>query len=104
MATKSQIKKIHTLKNVLTLEDEVYREMLMSYNVQSSKNLSYFDAVLFIRALEDKAVSLNLWQKQPLKYANLSRDDMATPAQLRMIEGLWRELSYVDNNKYANIN
>lgn len=26
---------------------------------------------------------------------------MATPSQLRMIEGLWREICYVDNDKFA---
>ena len=103
MATNSQIKKIHTLKNILSLDDDLYYEMLHSFDVSSSKNLTYTEAIIFINILERKAISLNLWKMKPKKYSELHRDvDMATPAQLRMIEGLWRELSYFDNNRFAN--
>lgn len=40
MATTSQIRKIHTLKNFIGLDDDLYREMLMTFGVQSSKNLT----------------------------------------------------------------
>lgn len=93
MATTSQIRKIHTLKAFLGLDDDLYREMLMSFGVQSSKNLTYTEAVIFIEILEDKAAEINRWQKQPKKYANLNRScKMATQSQLRMIEGIWREI------------
>ena len=102
MATISQIRKIHTLKNVLGLDDDLYREMLMSFGVCTSKELTYTESLVFIDILEDKAVARNLWEKQPKKYEDLNRDDkMATDAQLRMIEGLWRELSYFDDDKFA---
>ena len=29
-------------------------------------------------------------------------DKMATPPQLRMIKGLWREICYCDNDEYAS--
>lgn len=102
MATISQIKKIHTLKNVLGLDDDLYRDMLMSFGVCTSKDLTYTESIVFIDILEDKAVERNLWKKQPKKYEKLNRDDkMATDSQLRMIEGLWREVCYFDNDKFA---
>ena len=101
MATAYQIKKIHTLKNVLGLDDDLYREMLMPFKACSSKELSYLSAIDFIEILENTAVTLNCWVKNPKKYENLKRDNMATPAQMRMIEGLWREISYFDNDDFA---
>lgn len=102
MATTSQIRKIHTLKNIIGLDDDLYREMLMSFDVQSSKNLTYTEAIIFTEILEEKAVALNRWEKQPKKYENLHRnEDMASDAQLRMIEGMWREVCYYDNNEFA---
>ncbi len=101
MPTAAQIKKIHILKIVLGLEDDLYRELLMHFNVQSSKELSYLGATAFIEILENKAVALNCWVKRPKKYENLNRINMASPAQMRMIEGLWREVSYFDDDKFA---
>lgn len=102
MSTATQIRKIHTLKNIVGVDDDLYREMLMSFDVQSSKNLTYTEAAIFIEILEEKAIALNRWQKQTKKYSDLSRDiDMATPAQLRMIEGMWRDICYFDNDKFA---
>ena len=102
MATISQIRKIHALKNILGLDNDLYIEMLMSFGVQSSKNLTYTEAALFLEILEDKAEEHNLWKKQRKKYADLNRsNDMATQAQLRMIEGIWREICYYDTDKFA---
>ena len=57
---------------------------------------------MFIEILEDKAVECKLWKKQPKKYEELNRDkQMATNAQLRMIEGLWQEICYFDDEKYT---
>lgn len=102
MATTSQIKKIHTLKYILGLDYDLYIEMLMSFGVQSSKNLTCTEAAVFLEILEDKAVEQNLWKKQSKKYADLNRSqDMATQAQLRMIEGMWREICYYDTDEFA---
>ena len=102
MASASQIRKIHILKNVLCLDDDLYREMLMSFDVQSSKDLTYTEAIIFTEILEDKAVALNRWQKKPKKYEELKRSGkMATQSQLRMIEGLWREICYFDKDDFA---
>ncbi len=102
MATTFQIRKIHTLKNILGMDDDLYREMLMSFDVQSSKNLTFTEAGIFIEILEERAIASNKWVKHPKKYENLNRDEeMATSAQLRMIEGLWRDLAYYNTDKYA---
>lgn len=102
MATISQIRKIHTLKNVIGLDDDLYREMLISFDVQSSKDLTYTEAIIFTEILEDKTVALNRWEKQSKKYEDLYRsDNMASDAQMRMIEGMWREISYYDEESFA---
>ena len=76
--------------------------MLMSFGVGTSKNLTYTESLVFIDILEDRAVERNLWEKQPKKYEELNRDSkMATNPQLRMIEGLWREVCYFDNDEFA---
>ena len=100
MATTLQIRKIHALKNVLGLEDDLYREMLFSFGVCTSKDLTNTEANVFASILEEKAVKQNLWIKKPLKYDDLEREDMATPAQLRLIEGLWREIAYANDEKF----
>lgn len=103
MSTFAQIKKIHTLKNVLHLDDDLYIDMLMSFGVQSSKGLTNTEAGIFLEILEEKAVAINKWEVRTKKYEELnSRDeDMATPAQLRMIEAIWREVCYIDSPEFA---
>lgn len=103
MSTYAQIKKIHTLKNVLHLDDDLYLDMLMSFGVQSSKDLTNTEAGIFLEILEEKAVLINKWEVRNKKYEELkSRDeDMATPAQLRMIEAMWREVCYIDSTEFA---
>ena len=57
MSTISQIKQIHTLKNILGLDDDLYRDMLASFDVYSSKNLTITEAAIFINILKDKVKS-----------------------------------------------
>lgn len=103
MATNSQIRKIHTLKSLLGLDDDLYREMLMSFGVCTSKDLTFTEAAIFVDILETRAVERNLWKKQPKKYEDLNRDGkMATPPQLRMIKGMWRDICYFDNDEFAS--
>lgn len=101
MATISQIRKIHTLKNFIGLDDDLYREMLLSFSVQSSKNLTNTEAGIFIEILEAKAEKFENWIKRSKKYAELCRDEkMATPSQLLYIEGLWKEIAYYDDENF----
>ncbi len=100
--TTFQIRKIHTLKNLLGMDDDLYREILKSFDVQTSKNLTFTEACIVIENLEERAIALNKWVRQPKKYAGLNRaNNMASDAQLRMIEGLWRDICYFNNDKFA---
>jgi phage gp16-like protein len=93
MSTHSQIKQIHTLINVLGLDDELYRDMLASFGVCSSKDLTVTEAQIFIEILNDKVKStkINCHKKYDDFY---SRDEiMATPPQLRKIEAIWKDIS-----------
>ena len=102
MATTSQIRKIHTLKGLLGLENDLYRDMLFSFGVCTSKDLTFTEAAVLLDILETKAVERNLWKKQPKKYEDMDRGDkMATAPQLRMIKGMWRDICYVDNDEIA---
>lgn len=102
MVSSFQIKKIHTLKNLLSIDNDLYIDMLMSFGVQSSKNLTFTEANILLEILEEKAVAKNLWVKQPKKYESLKRNEnMASSAQLRMIESLWREIAYINNDKFS---
>lgn len=99
----SQIKKIHALKNVMNMPDEEYRRLihLNFYPATSSKHLSYEQAEVFINGLEEKAIKKGVWEKfDNRKYNNLGyREDMATPNQLRLIEGLWKNISVIKEPK-----
>ena len=91
MSNFTQIKKIHALTNILGLEDELYRDMLASFGVGSSKNLTDTEAQIFIEILEAK---VSFKENTHKKYDDFkSRDNaMATPAQLRKIEVVWRDM------------
>jgi len=92
--TSQQIKLIHTLKGKLGLADDVYRSMLSDYHVFSSTQLTAAGADQFIYMLEKNAERAGKWTRPFKKYANLTgRRGMATPKQLRMIEGMWRDVS-----------
>ena len=97
MSTTYQIKKIHTLKNILGLEDDLYRDMLASFGVCSSKELTQAEAQVLIEILQDKISAL---QKNNYKIYDefKGRDDnMATPSQLRKLEVVWADISNAED-------
>lgn len=101
MINVSQIRKIHTLKNFIGLDDVSYHKMLQSFNAISSKNLTEVEAKIFIEILEAMAKDYKNRIKHPKKYADLCRDErMATPSQLLYIEGLWKEIAYYDDENF----
>lgn len=107
--TKTQIKIIHCLKSALKLSDEDYRSRVMVHHEgfgASSLDLSYSEAAALIKDLEKEAVENGVWTKKPhfgkggqggiLKYENLGqRPGMASPAQLRKIEIMWAQKSFL---------
>jgi hypothetical protein len=93
--TANQVKKIHTLKSLLDVSDETYRQMLSNYKVTTSKDLSFDQADGLIQIYEHFAIKDGLWSREGYrdKYETLcGRIGMATPSQLRMVEGIWTEL------------
>lgn len=104
---KFQIAKIHTLKNQLRLPEEEYGAALESYNVVTSKDLSYEQAADLIKKLVKllpKELRDNFSQRRNAstgsaakqKYDELGirwneklREHYATPKQLRMLEAMW---------------
>ena len=92
MITGFQIRKIHTLKNYLGLDDDLYREILHSFDAISCKQLSEEEANIVIQDLEHKAECYK--RKFKLKFQELDGRDksMASPAQLRKISAIWAEI------------
>lgn len=101
MCTPLQIKKIHTLKTISGTDDDLYRDMLASFGVCSSKQLTPAEADILIDILQDKAnaVKNNVYKK----YDDLSNRDekMATPAQLRKMEVIWVDICDAEDKHKA---
>jgi hypothetical protein len=103
MSDNKQKAMIHQLSGKLNLDKELYREILQDrYKVNSSKDLTYRQASDFISYLKKQALDAGVWERkksfQKHKYSNLGhREGMASPKQLRMIEALWKEVSYVQD-------
>lgn len=111
--TKKQVKKIHALKGAMKMEEEVYRSILGQYRVESSKDLSMDQAKELIDCLEREAVEMGVWTTptlalprggggsgQTLKYEELGhREGMASPKQLRMIEGMWNDVTHAKGSE-----
>lgn len=120
MITHLQTKKIHALKNRLGWSDEQYREYLMTEGdgfAMSCKDLSEIEADRLIKKMELAATAKGVWKRypktgdspdstaspvnpgqSPKKYDELrERPGMASPKQLRMIEAMWKDVSYHRN-------
>lgn len=92
LINNAQKAKIHVLKARLGLDDDHYRDLLHEgYRVRSCVNLSMVDAADFIHKLETWTYSAGAHRKYD-RFAGRDRD-MATPAQLRKIDVLWRQVS-----------
>lgn len=99
MASKEQVKTIHVLVKALQIEDDIYRAMLENLGAASSKDLSFSQAAALIGRLATDAKSAGVWtqRQSPKRYEHLDdrTEEWASPAQLRLIEGLWNDVSYV---------
>jgi len=97
------IKKIHALKSALALSEDEYRLTLFhNFRVASSKDLTISQSEELIRELEKEAVQKGVWQKFEGKNRFESfgqRPGMASPAQLRKIEALWKDVSDLKDSK-----
>lgn len=86
--TQAQIKKIHALKNVLNIEEENYRALLLRFGVESSKELNMDEG----KGIIDFLVSLQKQQfaKQPQLFGG---DTTITRKQFDTMTLLWAEVS-----------
>lgn len=107
MSTSKQRQMIGYFRKLLYLSEDVYRDVLWSWGVESSKDLTINQAETLLHQLKNQAVALGRYKPkvkykaQKWKYNNYSdRDEnMASPAQLRMVESIWLEVSYQTNDK-----
>jgi hypothetical protein len=81
------------------MPDDEYRLLLSDYWVSTSKDLTYSEAQNLIKKLEAKAIAAGVWsdysKRGKLRYEDVKgRRGMGSPKQLRMIEAMWREVSY----------
>lgn len=96
--TKEQIIKIHTLKSLMKMPDEYYRNLIHInfYPAKSSKELNFVNAEVFVNCLKKMAIEQGVWVEKQGKftYEELgNREGMAKPSQLRMIEAIWKDLN-----------
>lgn len=86
------------LRKLLKISDDLYYEMIYNgWKVNSSKDLSYNAAESLIIQLKKQATEAGVYKPQQSnynKYENIGyRSGMATPAQCRKINILWKFVS-----------
>lgn len=92
--TKGQIKKIHTLKTMLGIDEAAYRERLKaSFGIETSKDLSLHQAAAFIDELVEQAGPANARKASSKRVSEPARNGFASPAQIAFIKSLWRQVS-----------
>jgi hypothetical protein len=100
MITKEQIVRVHTLKAKLGMRDEEYRALLSGYEVESCKEMTVLQADTMCRFLQDMldkrdGKTVVRTGRGSRRYAELEGrgSDWATPAQLRMLEAMWMDVT-----------
>jgi phage gp16-like protein len=97
MATPKQIARIKILQKERAMDDEDYREFLLSrFGVRSAKDLSQKQAFVAIEAMGGEKQS---HYKKRFENDPGNRDNFASPAQLRKIEAMWAEVSYTEDEQ-----
>ena len=102
MSTVQQRKVIHILKNRIGMSDEDYRDILeANYGVRSSLDLTDLEAEELIRffrtMISGKQVYSSTGYKKRYNELTGRPARYATPKQLRMIEAMWAEVSYIED-------
>jgi hypothetical protein len=86
------VRRIGMLRKRCGLSDEEYYALLSGYGVDSCKDLQVAQAkriIAFFEGIEPKG------EGRRMKYEELGfRPDFATPAQLRMLEAMWKDVSF----------
>lgn len=95
--TKPQIKKIHTLKNVLGLSDDNYDALLYAHGVKSSTELNREEAANLIEDLIRLENGESIVGQEPTGLAKqrvvfFDRKNKATDNQIHYMTSLWTRL------------
>lgn len=101
MINSNQIKRIHILKSLLKIDDELYREILSGYGAKTCKSLEPHLASELIDQLQNMADEAGVAKK--FKNPNIylaDREGMATPAQISKVQLLWKEVAYKKDKKF----
>ena len=85
-------------RKLLKVNEDIYYDILATYNVASSKDLSYSQANEILLNLKHKAIEAGVYipktSTYKTKYDNMSgRLGMGTPKQLRKIDIMWKSVS-----------
>lgn len=92
----SLIKVIHVAKTKLNISDDNYRELLHSFGVVSSKELSQSEAIELLNVLNKLGFEYKKnTKKKKVDYRKPARitKEWATQRQINFIAGLWAEKS-----------
>ncbi|MEA5113222.1 MAG: regulatory protein GemA [Geobacteraceae bacterium] len=100
-ASGKQIKAIHALKTAIGMDDSSYRLLLQEFaGITTSKALNMGQAEELIEDLKCKAGQQAWTRKEGGQHSDLAgRPGMATPAQLRMIEAIWKKVSRAEDTE-----
>ena len=99
MSTPKQRQIIGFLRRALNLADDTYYAILeINYSAGSSKDLTYAEAEELIGQLRINAVKSGALKAS--RFFGLDRDKkMASPKQLRMIEAMWKDVSFKETEE-----
>ncbi len=106
MSTPQQRKLIGYFRKLLKMPEDVYKEILWTWHVDSSRELTVNEAETLLCQLKKNAIAIGVYEGKKKysfqKYRHNSLDGrdgkMATPAQLRKVEAMWFEVSRQPND------
>lgn len=100
LSTAKQRQKLGFFRKLLNLPEDLYSELLSQFGVDTSKNLTSQQIEELTSRLRRNAQAQGLYKPKPSFINNLSdRNGMATPAQLRKIDIMWKNVSRQQNDK-----
>ena len=107
LSSARQRQRIGYLRKLLNIEDDLYYEILRSdFDARTSKDLTVKEAYELITRFTNDCKERGIYKQKATvkmaqyKYNNLKRDkSMASPAQLRMIEAMWADVSRADTDE-----
>ncbi len=103
LSSPKQRQRLGYFRKLCNLSEELYRELLEQFGVETSKDLTSQQIEELTSRLRKNAEARGLYKPKPsfikYKYNNLAdREGMATPAQLRKIDVMWKNVSRQTND------